>query len=184
MKLTSENRKALEDAVKSVTINDMGDYTRINVKKPQVSTKDPVVLLQAAALLLEIWEPLQEMVEARGKIGEVVWTEYHNDYDISDGFGHVGSFEHKETRDFAIKAANSLAAIRKAVEVLTSKELLLEAAKASYEDNNAALKAEVERLRGVIEYALDKCSFRFDPENCLEDPYVKLCKVVNWPQGE
>lgn len=46
MKLTPENKKRLESAI------EFGDSKDIN---------------RAALLLLEIWEPLQEMVEARGK---------------------------------------------------------------------------------------------------------------------
>lgn len=115
MKLTPENRKALEESIEA------GYSKTIN---------------EAAALLLEIWEPLAEMVEARGKVhcGEVSFREYENypnGYAVYEtepacnNFCVAEKWEERATADrignlksfgkLTVSAANNLAAIRKAV---------------------------------------------------------------------
>lgn len=86
MKLTPENKKALEERVKAIR------ETAYDLQIP-LGVED-----KAAALLLEIWEPLAEMVEARASVTDNEFV-----------------FENKEDAMFMAVCINRLAAIRKAV---------------------------------------------------------------------
>ena len=57
MTLHKINREKLVEELKSITINDMGDYMRVNIKKPHICTLDPVQVLQAAQNWLTITDP-------------------------------------------------------------------------------------------------------------------------------
>jgi len=107
MKLTPENRKALEDALQNPMEYDFAPG------EENIFVKNEII--KAAALLLEIWEPLAEMVEARGKFGEAAWTRHPNECVVTDDFGLVASFEYEEERDFAVTSANTLTTIKKTI---------------------------------------------------------------------
>ena len=64
MTLHKIDREKLAEELKSITINDMGDYTRVNIKKPHICTLDPVQILQAAQNWLTITDPMFEVSEA------------------------------------------------------------------------------------------------------------------------
>lgn len=129
MKLTPENRAMLEkaDALLRRGVNTAQDpsinaeLTRQFFEEYGKSPYD--VVDEAVPLLLEIWEPLQEMVEARGKCdfknmvinyydhgGARLYTENNGSRDLK--FDCYGS---EENREFLTTTINALAAIRKAV---------------------------------------------------------------------
>jgi len=110
MKLTAENRKALEEALQPIP--------------QQRNVSDEIIITDAAALLLEIWEPLAEMVEARGKATEGNFKYIGKDcncatcccpYEIyTEDYGKITA-ETRENAQFVVTTANNLALIRKAV---------------------------------------------------------------------
>lgn len=57
MTLHKIDREKLAYELAARTSNDMGDYWRINVKKPFTSTLDPVQIIQAAQNWLTITDP-------------------------------------------------------------------------------------------------------------------------------
>jgi len=103
VKLTDENRKALEAYVKKQRVK------RTIYKGIPVLESPPSIQEQSAALLLEIWTPLAEMVEA----SEGITPGARN-----SSCGLLATKTYKEAQanhEFCKTAANNLAAIRKAV---------------------------------------------------------------------
>lgn len=120
MKLTPENRKALEEAF---AVNDAPVFGKGTVRAAYAekhSKSYEQCFEDAAALLLEIWEPLAEMVEARGKATEGPWLRANYLVYNPNGEAELGNFTvcegfWEENTHFIQVAGNNLAAIRKAV---------------------------------------------------------------------